>query len=66
MKIRQTSQEIGEVFVSVSNHFEGYAPHTARELARRLGMEVKLPSPAEVHPGAERAQMRLWGESGDQ
>ena len=59
VKIRQTVQESREVFVSVNNHFEGYAPHTARELALRLGMEVKLPSPAEVHPDREHGQMRF-------
>ena len=58
VKIRQTA-ELGEVFVSVSNHFEGYAPHTVRELGLRLGMEVKLPSLAEVHPDREHGQMRF-------
>ena len=60
VKIRQTAAELGEVFVSVNNHFEGYAPHTVRELGLRLGIDVKLPSPAEVHPDRERDQLRLW------
>ena len=59
VKIRQTLQEVSEVFVSVSNHFEGYAPHTVCELARRLGMAVKLPSPAEAHPDSDPGQMRF-------
>ncbi len=59
VKIRQTAEELGEVFVSVSNHFEGYAPHTARELGLRLGLDLKLPSPAEVHPDREHGQMRF-------
>ena len=60
VKIRQTAAELGEVFVSVNNHFEGYAPHTVRELGLRLGIDVKLPSPAEVHPDRDRDQLRLW------
>jgi uncharacterized protein YecE (DUF72 family) len=59
VKIRQTATEVGEVFVSVSNHFEGYAPHTARELGLMLGMDVKLPTPDEVHPDKEHGQMRF-------
>ena len=62
VKIQQTAAEAGEVFVSVSNHFEGYAPHTARELALRFGMEIRLPDDAEVHPNAGRAQLGLWGD----
>ncbi len=59
VKIQQTAAEASDVFVSVSNHFEGYAPHTARELARRLGMELKLPADSEVHPDPEHGQMRF-------
>ena len=59
VKIRQTAQELGEVLVSVNNHFEGYAPHTVRELGMRLGMDVNLPGPGEVHPDREPGQMRF-------
>ncbi len=59
VKIRQTAQDVSDVFVSVNNHFEGYAPHTARELGLRLGMDLKLPGPAEVHPDKEHGQMHF-------
>ena len=59
VKIRQTADETGGVFVSVNNHFEGCAPHTIRELARTLGKDVKLPGPAEVHPDPEHGQIRF-------
>ena len=62
VKIRQTAEEIGDVFISVNNHFDGCAPHTIRELARRLGKDVKLPGPAEVHPDPEHGQIGLWKE----
>jgi uncharacterized protein YecE (DUF72 family) len=60
VKIRQTAEAVGNVFVSVNNHFEGCAPFTIRELAQRLGREVKLPDNAEVHPQEGRGQLGLW------
>ncbi len=62
VKIRQTAEAVGNVFVSVNNHFEGCAPFTIRELARKLGAEVKLPEADEVHPDPERGQLGLWRE----
>lgn len=61
VKIRQAAVEVGEVFVSVSNHFEGYAPHTARELARRLGIQMEPPGETEAHPDTAGGQLGLWG-----
>lgn len=62
VKIQQTAAEVGDVFVSVSNHFEGYAPHTARELARRLGIDVKPPADTVVEQDPDHRQLGLWGE----
>jgi hypothetical protein len=49
-----------EVLLFANNHFEGFAPHTAREIGKLLGKAVELPGPEELHPGGGRAQMRLW------
>lgn len=59
VKIRQTAGELSDVFVAVNNHFEGYAPYTAMQLATRLGMEMTLPDASEVHPDPDHGQMRL-------
>jgi len=31
------------IFVAVSNHFEGYAPHTVQRLGERLEMSIPMP-----------------------
>ena len=62
VKIRQTAEAVGDVFISVNNHFEGCAPHTIRDIAQRLGRHVELPSAEEVHPDLERRQLGLWRE----
>jgi len=61
VKIRQTAETVGRVFISVNNHFEGFAPSTLRDLAQRLGRTVNLPDSAEVHPQEGRGQLGLWG-----
>ena len=60
VKIRQGLPAMREVLVFANNHFEGFSPHTAREIGRLLGKTLELPGPAELHPGSGRAQMRLW------
>lgn len=47
-KIRGAVPDVAHAFVYASNHFEGYAPHSARRLAARLG----IPLPAEPTPPA--------------
>jgi hypothetical protein len=51
---------VRNVWVFVSNHFEGFAPETGQRFAQRLGFE--LPLPAEVEKTAaesDRAQLDL-------
>lgn len=60
VKIRQELPTLREVLLFANNHFEGFAPHTAREIGKLLGKAVELPGPEELHPGGGRAQMRLW------
>ena len=62
VKIRQAAAGLREVFIATNNHFEGFSPYTAREIARRLGIDLKLPGEDELHPGRDRAQLRLWTE----
>jgi uncharacterized protein YecE (DUF72 family) len=38
-RIRQAQEGRGRIFVAVSNHYEGYAPETARRLGARLGFD---------------------------
>ncbi len=59
VKIRQEHAALRETLIFANNHFEGFAPQTACALARRLGVELELPSAAEVHPDPDARQMRL-------
>ena len=49
------------VWAFVSNHFEGFAPETAKRLAERLGYELPLPSEQEkMFAEKGRAQLDLF------
>jgi len=43
LKIERHLGEVRNVWVFVSNHFEGFAPETAQRFAARLGFELSLP-----------------------
>jgi uncharacterized protein YecE (DUF72 family) len=60
VKIRQAAEGLRDVFIFANNHFEGFAPYTAQEMGRRVGLDVKLPTVSELHPDREHGQMRLW------
>ena len=60
-KIRQEPADLRTVFVFANNHFEGFAPCTAREIGGRLGVQVRLPEPGDLHPEADPGQLRFWG-----
>ncbi len=47
-RIRQASHDHRRIFVAVSNHFEGFAPHTARRLGEQLGFAYPMPHGAEL------------------
>lgn len=44
LKIERHLSEVRNVWAFVSNHFEGFAPETCQRLARRLGLDLHLPS----------------------
>jgi uncharacterized protein YecE (DUF72 family) len=46
VRVRQAATEHKRIFVAANNHYEGFAPETARRMAARLGVE--LPAPATV------------------
>jgi len=63
MKIERHLPEARNVWAFVSNHFEGFAPETARRLAQRLGYELLLPSEIEKQSALQdRSQMDLFNE----
>ncbi len=43
VRIRQAAETKAEIFVAVSNHYEGFAPQSCQRLAGRLGRTVELP-----------------------
>lgn len=55
-RIQQAKETHSRIFVAVSNHFEGYAPETARRLGDRLGLTIRPPTGDE--PEGEK-QMEL-------
>jgi len=52
VRVRQAVAEHLRIFMAVSNHYEGFAPHTARRLGERLGLTLSTPEDAEADKGA--------------
>lgn len=46
VRLRQAAEEHRRIFVAVSNHYEGFAPHTAQRLGARLGFNYPMPNPS--------------------
>jgi uncharacterized protein YecE (DUF72 family) len=61
VRLRQAAEDHARIFVAVSNHFEGYAPHTAQRLGARLGLSLSIPDLAalEEKPADDARQMDL-------
>ncbi len=61
VRVRQAVAEHPRIFVAVSNHYEGFAPHTARRLGSRLGFDFPAPEddPANKATGGDGRQMDL-------
>jgi uncharacterized protein YecE (DUF72 family) len=57
-RIRKQAEEVKNVYVLCSNHYEGFAPATCRELGARLGLEFTLPGEGEAEP-EEKGQLKL-------
>jgi uncharacterized protein YecE (DUF72 family) len=53
VRVNQAATEHRRIFVAVSNHYEGFAPHTARRLGDRLGFSFPAP---EFGPAGETAE----------
>lgn len=47
-KVKQYLDESGNVQICASNQFEGFAPITARRVAAHFGLDIALPTDAEV------------------
>ena len=60
LKIERHLSEVRNVWAFVSNHFEGFAPETCQRLARRLGLDLRLPSETrKPSSDQERSQLDL-------
>lgn len=60
LKIERHLSEVRNVWAFVSNHFEGFAPETCQRLARRLGLDLRLPSETrKLSSDQERSQLDL-------
>jgi len=58
LKVERHLSEVRNVWAFVSNHFEGFAPETCQRLARRLELNVLLPSETE-QAGSEQRRSQL-------
>jgi uncharacterized protein YecE (DUF72 family) len=58
LKIERHLSEVRNVWAFVSNHFEGFAPETCQRLARRLGLDLRLPSEARK-PSSDHEKSQL-------
>lgn len=56
VRLRQAAENHRRLFVAVSNHFEGYAPHTVQRLGTKLGVSIPMP---------DLATMNAKGDPGD-
>ena len=52
VRIRQAAETKAEVFVAVSNHYEGFAPQSCQRLAARLGRTIEMPAVGDESGGA--------------
>jgi uncharacterized protein YecE (DUF72 family) len=60
LKIERHLAGVRNVWAFVSNHFEGFAPETCQRLARRLGLDLRLPSETrKPSSDQERSQLDL-------
>ncbi|EDY19141.1 protein of unknown function DUF72 [Chthoniobacter flavus Ellin428] len=60
VRVRQAAAEHRRIFVAVSNHYEGFAPHSARRLGARLGFDFPSPqleSASESGPGEQQMDL---------
>jgi uncharacterized protein YecE (DUF72 family) len=58
LKIERHLSEVRNVWAFVSNHFEGFAPETCQRLARRLGLDLRLP-PEARKPSSDQEKSQL-------
>jgi uncharacterized protein YecE (DUF72 family) len=59
VRIQQAAEAHTGVFVAVSNHYEGFAPVTARRLGERLGFVLREPEIAPERDGSADGQLDL-------
>lgn len=61
IKIKNHLAETSRIFIFVGNHFEGFAPLTARRIASQLGLQIQLPQidESKTHEEAPDPQLNL-------
>lgn len=58
VRVRQATAEHSRIFMAVSNHYEGFAPQTARRLGDRLGFDFPAPQ-LETPPESAAGEQQL-------
>ena len=59
VRLRQAADTHARIFVAVSNHYEGFAPETARRLGSRLGFDFPSAEPGTESAADDGPQMEL-------
>jgi uncharacterized protein YecE (DUF72 family) len=59
VRLGQAAADHRRIFVAVSNHFEGFGPHTAQRLGERMGVPVRLPNASALGHAAQRDSEQL-------
>jgi uncharacterized protein YecE (DUF72 family) len=58
LKIQAHIDECRRIFLFANNHYEGFSPATCQRLAKKLGIDLRLPPP-EIDPSAADPQLPL-------
>jgi uncharacterized protein YecE (DUF72 family) len=60
VRLHKQAEHVKAIYILCSNHYEGFAPVTCREIGARLGVEITLPATAVAEPPAKGPrQMKL-------
>jgi uncharacterized protein YecE (DUF72 family) len=60
VRLHKLADQMRNIYVMCSNHYEGFAPASCREFGRRMGVEIALPANAEPEvSGKGPRQMKL-------
>jgi len=60
VRLQKQAAHVRNIYVLCSNHYEGFAPATCRDIGSRLGLEFNLPAEADAEPsGKDPRQLKL-------